>query len=634
MTKKINSKDYESWSKDELIKEIIKIRSTTYGLVWHRDLPEEKIDILVNPDARTPNEMFPNEMAGKPFPVLDEVKAKAIKTDDNKLVNLLIEGDNYHSLAVLNFTHREAVDIIYIDPPYNTGNKDFIYNDEYVEKEDSFRHSKWLSFIEKRLKLAKNLLKPEGVIFISIDDHEYAPLKLLCDEIFGEKNFVGSLIWEKKKKGSHLDSSIINIKEYILVYSRNSEYFSGLISQSVSTKETYPCINPGNTVSVRTIPLGIKSNFSKNDHLLSKGTIITDGTMKMVLHSDLVIKNGYLEKDLVIEGEWRYSQDLMSKMAKSGELYLTTKLYLRRIVTDPREKRLKDILLRVDRDYLIEKKNELINEYEKNPNDIEEIKVLKKIICDLENIGADYIDPDNLNSNGWGSNEDGDDEQRSFFGKKVFDYPKPSKLIAKLLLSTRMKDALVLDFMAGTGTTGHAVLRCNEIDRGNRKFILCTNNGDEKSNHKIASDICYPRLKKAIKGFEDVHGKEVKGLGGNLKYFVTDFVEAEPTDKNKRKLVKESTEMLCIKENAYELVEKSSDFVIFKNTDKYIGVIYYEEAIDDYKKSIKNINGHFNTYVFSLGDDPHEKKFSDVKEKVTLCAIPEVILKVYREIFK
>ena len=108
-----------------------------------------KIDILVNPDARTPNEMFPNEMAGKPFPVLKEVKGKAIESDKSKLVNLLIEGDNYHSLAVLNFTHREAVDLIYIDPPYNTGNNDFIYNDKFVDREDSFRHSKWLSFYGK-----------------------------------------------------------------------------------------------------------------------------------------------------------------------------------------------------------------------------------------------------------------------------------------------------------------------------------------------------------------------------------------------------------------------------------------------------------------------------------------------------
>ena len=186
-------------------------------------LPERKIDILVNPDARTPNEMFPNEMAGKPFPVLKEVKGKAIESDKSKFVNLLIEGDNYHSLVVLNFTHHEAIDLIYIDPPYNTGNNDFIYNDRYVDREDSFRHSKWLTFMEKRLKLAKNLLKKSGAIFISIDENEYAPLRMLCDEIFEENNFVANLIWKSKSGGAN-DSRFFAVDhEYVLVYAKSSE---------------------------------------------------------------------------------------------------------------------------------------------------------------------------------------------------------------------------------------------------------------------------------------------------------------------------------------------------------------------------------------------------------------------------
>jgi len=630
MARKIN---YDNWSKEELIKELRRIKETKYGLVWHRDLPEEKIDILINPDARTPSEMFPNEMAGKPFPILKETKGKEINGNKEKPVNLLIEGDNYHSLAVLNFTHYESIDIIYIDPPYNTGNDDFIYNDKiksgYVKGDDPFRHSKWLSFMEKRLKLAKNLLKKEGAIFISIDDTEQSPLRMLCDEIFEEKNFIGCLIWEKKKKGSHLDSSIINIKEYVLVYGKDRDFFSGLTGQSVSEKETYPCINPGNAVALRTIPKGIKSNYREDNYTLKKGSVISDGNMKMVIYSDLVIKEGYLANDLVIEGEWRYGQDLMTKMAETGELYLTTKLYLRRIVTDPRDKKLKDLLLRVDRDYLLDKKNKLLEEYEKENPDSTIIKNLKEEIFKIENIGLDFIDPDNLSINGWGSNEDGDDEQRDFFGKKVFDYPKPSKLITKLLLSTKMKNAVVLDFMAGTGTTGHAVLKCNKLDSGNRQFILCTNN-----ENNICTDICYPRLEKTINGYKNLKDENVAGLGGNLKYYVCDFVEAEPTDRNKRKLVSESTEMLCIRENAFELVQDESDFKIFKNSDKYLGIVFYEEAIGDFKKAIKKIHGHFNTYVFSLGDDPHEKQFADVKSKVTLCAIPEVILKVYREIFK
>ena len=126
---------------------------------------------------------------------MEEDKNKEIVTDKEKPVNILIEGDNYHALSVLNYTHKGKVDVIYIDPPYNRGTGDhFIYNDKIVDKEDAYRHSKWLSFMEKRLKLAKNLLKNSGVIFISIDDNEFSQLELLCDDIFGEKNNIASLI--------------------------------------------------------------------------------------------------------------------------------------------------------------------------------------------------------------------------------------------------------------------------------------------------------------------------------------------------------------------------------------------------------------------------------------------------------
>jgi adenine-specific DNA-methyltransferase len=210
-----------------------------------------------------------------------------------------------------------------------------------------------------------------------------------------------------------------------------------------------------------------------------------------------------------------------------------------------------------------------------------------------------------------------------------FDNPKPISLMEYLIRVATNKDAIVLDFFAGSGTTAHAVLKVNKEDAGSRKFILCTNN-----ENNICTDVCYPRIKKVINGSKDHKKEEMVGLGGNLKYYKTDFIESEPTDRNKRKLVNESTEMLCIKENTFELVQDENDFKIFRNNDKYSGIVFYEEAIDDYKKAIKKINGHFNTYVFSLGDDPHEKQFMDVKDRVTLCAIPEVILKVYREIFK
>ena len=172
----------------------------TYGLVWE-DKPEDV-----------------EERLREELPILTEVPERVIISEDNDAPNhILIEGDNLEALAILAYTHEGKIDVIYIDPPYNTGNKDFIYNDSYVDKEDSYRHSKWLSFMSRRLKIAKKLLSDRGVIFISIDDNEQAQLKLLCDEIFGADRFITNLIWQKKT-GAADANGIAIITEYILVY--------------------------------------------------------------------------------------------------------------------------------------------------------------------------------------------------------------------------------------------------------------------------------------------------------------------------------------------------------------------------------------------------------------------------------
>jgi adenine-specific DNA-methyltransferase len=229
------------------------------------------------------------------------------------------------------------------------------------------------------------------------------------------------------------------------------------------------------------------------------------------------------------------------------------------------------------------------------------------------------------------SSGNGTAQLKALFGDKVFNNPKPLDLIKDLITITSPKNGICLDFMAGSGTTGHAVLELNKEDGGNRKFILCTNN-----ENNIATDVCQPRLQKVIKGYKSNKGEKVEGLGGNLKYYTAyDFVESEPSDKNKHKLVNKCTEMLCIKEGIYDLVAETEDYKILKsNDDRYLGIIFYEDAIDEYKKAIKKIDTQINTYVFSLGDDPHTAQFADVADKVALQAIPEIILKVYQEIFK
>lgn len=560
MTRKIN---YDNWSKEELAKELQRLRETRYGLVWHRDLPEEKIDVLINPDARTPSEMFPNEMAGRPFPVLKETKSKEIQKGKSEIVNLLIEGDNYHSLAVLNFTHQSVVDVIYIDPPYNTGNKDFIYNDKFVDSEDPFRHSKWLSFMEKRLKLAKNLLKPSGVIFISIDDNEQAQLKLLCDEIFGYQNFIATLIWNKKNVVQN-DAKHFSVNhEYVHCYGKDlGNVVFNLLPRTDEQKARYN--NPDNDPRGPWTSVALQAKSGSESNLYN-----------------ITFSNGV---------KWKPVAGTFPRLSKESLLRAYN------------EKRL-----------WFGKSGKNVPRLKKYLNEVKQGVVSNSILLPDE-VGSTQLAKETL---------------KKILNENLFETPKPVELIKKFIRLNSPKDGVVLDFMAGSGTTGQAVLELNQEDDGLRQFILCTNN-----ENNICTNICYPRVKRIVQGYKNGKGNEIVGLGGNLKYYVCDFVEAEPTDRNKRKLVNESTEMLCIKENAFELVQDKGDFKIFKNSDKYLGIVFYEEAIDDYKKAIGKIKGHFNTYVFSLGDDPHEKRFEDVKNKVSLCAIPEVVLKVYREIFK
>jgi len=627
MVKKIN---YDGWSKEELIKELKRIKETTYGLVWHRDVPQEKIDVLINPDARTPEEMFANEVAGKPFPVLKEVKGKEVVSDKNDQTHILIEGDNYHSLAVLNFTHQEAIDVIYIDPPYNTGKNDFIYTDkfksDYVLKEDPFRHSKWLSFMEKRLNLAHNLLAQNGVIIIHIDENEENALYFLLSEIFGEENDLGKIIWNKQNpKGDSKGVSIMH--ESILCFAKNKDEFlklDGVLQREKpnagkmlkKAKTLFKKI--GKTV----IPDDIKEVIKPFDY---KKEILED--FKITYNLELVNKEfqNWIDRQSFSGGEKAYKF-----INEKGEIYQSVSMAW------PNKKK-------APNDYFVP----LIH-----PDTKKECPVpprgwrypsttMNRMLKENRIIfGRDhttqprqkYFLIQNLHENTPSIFSDGTSDDELLKEIDVnFDYPKPYIVSKYLLNSIHPSPKIILDFMAGSGTTGHAVLDLNKEDGGNRKFILCTNN-----ENKIATAVCQPRLQKVIKGYKNYKGEKINGLGGNLKYFTAyDFVESEPSDKNKHKLVNKCTEMLCIKEGIYDLVSETDDYKILKShDDRYLGIIFYEDAIDEYKKAIKKIKSPINTYVFSLGDDPHTAQFSEVADKVILQAIPEIILKVYQEIFR
>jgi adenine-specific DNA-methyltransferase len=574
-------------TKEKLLAEIERLKKELkkkkkYGLVWE-DKPEDVV-----------------EMCKEKLPVLKEVKSKGIITDKTKPVNLLIEGDNYHSLSVLNYTHKGKIDVIYIDPPYNTGNKDFKYNDSFVDKEDSFRHSKWLAFISKRLHLAKSLLSKDGVIFISIGEDEVAQLKLLCNEVFGEKNYITNFIWEKTQHFGRQKVNSYSNADYILCYAKqlNNSGLKELLVESIKEEhEDAPLYNASNPVNTLTIPAKkVIFNISDGEY-----TQTTDEKYKLM--QKVVVKNGKNKNALVLRFKSRWSQKNVEKELEKG----TT--------------------------FWVKSENFAIRAIYGSGKTSNESP--KQII--FTNGNNEFVAKSRFGQK-VGVNEEASNELFNMIGEQnIFEYPKPRTLVEYLtsLLfdhyeNNYQKDITVLDFFAGSGSTGHAILNLNKIDNGKRVFILCTNNEEN-----ICSDICYPRVQKAIIGYKAKKGEKIEGLGGNLKYFKTDFVDyKESTDRNKIKLTKEAVEMLCVKEGTFESVLNNEEFKIFKNHDHYAGIIFDQLAIEDFKKAIKDIKGRISVYIFSLGDDSFEDEFEDIKQKVKLSPIPEAILKVYRRIYK
>ncbi|MCK4505137.1 MAG: site-specific DNA-methyltransferase [Candidatus Aegiribacteria sp.] len=394
---------------------------------------------------------------------------------DEQTDGLLIHSENFQALKLLQDRYYENIQGIYIDPPYNTGDDGFYYKDSYMS-------SSWLSAVTERLESGISLLRNDAVCMISTGDEEQEYLAAFCRGQYHKDRFFATLIWEKKKKGSFLSGNIAKMKDYVLCVCKDSSVFHGLVGEIAKDTETYPCVNASNSRDIRTIPYGIASKYREANFSLSKGSTISAGNMNLVLVSDLVIEDRKLAQELVIEGNWRYSQKIMEEYAAQGELYLTQDLYLRRIVTEPREKRLKDILLRV------------------GTGSEEDVHL---------------FDLNNLYRYGWGSNEDANEELHQILGQQyAASYPKPSKLITLLLASTKMNYGFWLDYFAGSGTTGHAVINLNREDGGNRKYIL-VEMGD------YFDTVLKPRIQKVVYSADWKDGKPTareSGVSHCFKY--------------------------------------------------------------------------------------------------------------------
>ena len=556
-------KDYFGWAKEDLIREIKKLeKRKKYGVVWE-DTPEEVA-----------------ELCKANLPVLVEDKDKAILTDAQKPINILIEGDNYHALSVLNYTHKGKIDIIYIDPPFNTGATNWKYNNDYVERDDQWRHSKWLSFMHKRLILAKKLLSKKGFLICAIDANELFSLGLLLDEIFGERNRVGLVTVEHNPKGRNLSKFFSENSEFMLVFSKDisSARFNDVVIDEDKRATFNLSDDQGN---YRLEPfMRVRTSWSRKNKPKCYYPIYVSKDLE-----EITIENklGYYEvfprtKD-GREWAWKNVPESFVRLNKNGYFVAVQENNRIDILHKYREKQVF--------------KNVWTNK--KYHSEFQGTNILKKIL-------GDY----------------------------VFEYPKSLYLVADIIKITSKMDSIILDFFAGSGTTGHAVFELNKEDKGTRKFILCTDN-----ENNICTEVCYPRIKGVINGYLTQSKDKMPGVGGNLKYFKTAFVDAGSTDINKKKLVDKSTEMLCLKEYCFDEVKSGQHFKIFTNSQgKLLGIIYDDDGIEPFKKELRKSNKKFVVYVFSLDESAREEEFEDVESLVELKPIPAVILNVYKRILK
>lgn len=585
-------------------------RNKKYGLVWE-EKPEDIEDRLRDE-----------------LPVLierNDDKVHPIISDNPEAPNhLIIEGDNLAALTELSYTHSGKIDVIYIDPPYNTGNKDFKYNDSYVDKIDAFRHSKWLSFITKRLLIAKTLLHQKGIIFISIDENEYAALKLLCDEIFGRNNLVASFIWKSKSGGANDARFVATDSEYILAYAQNVDSLELSDDEGRTVTTTYNREDENGRYSLDRLDKQSLGYHASLDFPI----IGPDGIEYTVHHVDPEHK----------VARWRWSKDTVKErydelVFENGCVY--TKNYEsegampRNILFEERFGRTRS------------GKTELFSII--GPNDFDNPKPSKLISYLL-----------------------------SLFPNKncvILDFFAGSGTTLNAIMRSNFIDG---GKRLGILVTNNENQICETVTYPRNKNIIVGYNSKGKNNVVLFSEkITITKFKKAtsilnkIEDLKNIHkqdfdsfkveikdgfitllgildkSEEVDGLSdNNLRYYRTEFLPRERSVKNMRELVQAATGLLCIKNDNYtealfggrKMNAKYARF--FYNGKEKMLIIYEERAIPFIANIIKTMpeETKIMVYVFSHGSYAYNDEFAEVGNRVELCALPEAIYQAYQKV--
>lgn len=577
-----------------------RVKTAKYGLVW-MDVPEA----------------FEEESENQ-LPVLEEVKEKAIKNDDSKPTHILIEGDNYHALTCLNYTHKEKIDLIYIDPPYNTGSDGFRYKDKRVvtqfpdgsdvPKNHPLRQSYWLSFMYKRLELSFKLLKNNGFLVASIDDNEIAQLKLLLDSLSTENTKVVAVKMSEasglKMGSTNKVKNIPKYKEYVIYAKPNG--VKDLHFDRISKTEWDSEYNI------------FWENFTHED----KNTINEISSKDDILDADLDIIDSILAKIELKSVASKLKELNITKEKEATEWLFENSWRILRTAASSSVKRLAD-----------EKKDKTTNSFFAVTSVRDKILYLVRADYsrDSKSPRVQFIfAEDNLKfhpGDFWSDIKTTGLEAEG--GVEFKNGKKPLQLIERIIKSNENKNAVILDFFAGSGTTGEAVIRCNNNDGGKRQVILITNNEDN-----IAQEVCYTRIKNTFNGYSIN-----KGIPENLKYYKTTFTGKNnilsASDEDKSSLAHKAGYLLAIAENTLDEIEATQFFQFFENSEK-VTAVYFKEEMDEmntFLQKVEEVQKPISLYLFSWGNSSDFEGLFDHIPNLTIKTIPQPILEIYKNIY-